>query len=158
MNTFKGIQKTFNFTQQNTAGIKDVFPLLCPVREKDWLDGWKYRMIYSKSGYIEQDCVFATPYDYSKESIWQVTQYNPSEYFITFIRFTPAETIVKINIQLEKSDTYNTKTHIRYQYTGLNIRQNSYIRESLENDFLESMRWWEKAINYYLKTGCMLKK
>ena len=36
----KAIQKTFTFNQLNEGTPEQVFPLLCPVREKDWLDGF----------------------------------------------------------------------------------------------------------------------
>ena len=56
--SFNAVQKTLTFKQLNNAEPEKVFPLLCPVREKDWLDGWNYKMIYSKSGLIEKNCVF----------------------------------------------------------------------------------------------------
>ena len=30
-----------------------VFPLLCPVREYDWIDGWECRMVYAETGVAE---------------------------------------------------------------------------------------------------------
>ncbi len=99
---FKGIQQTQSYTQINNGNIEQVFPLLCPVREKDWLDGWEYKMIHSKSGLIEKDCVFSTPNTGKLETIWQVTQYDKLNYKIEFLKLTPTENVVKINIQLEK--------------------------------------------------------
>jgi len=155
---FKGIQKKLTYKQVNNANIDKVFPLLCPVRETDWLDGWSYKMIHSNSGLIEQDCVFTTPHHGKFETIWQVTQYDKGNYIIEFLRVTPAENVVKINIQLELVATNKTEVVINYQYTALNEEQNSFIKNELEASFIESMEWWEKAINYYLETGKMLKK
>ncbi len=42
------------------AAPETVFPLLCPVREYDWIESWHCRMVYSKSGFAEQDCIFQT--------------------------------------------------------------------------------------------------
>jgi hypothetical protein len=36
-----------------------VFPLICPVREAEWLDGWRYTMLFSVSGVVEQGAVFS---------------------------------------------------------------------------------------------------
>ncbi len=155
---FKSIQTTLKRTQLNIGNIKDVFPLLCPVREKDWLVDWDYEMIYSQSGLIEKDCVFSTPYENDIDTIWQVTQYDKTNYIIEFLRVTPYENVVKVNIQLEKVDEYNTKSHISYQYTALNEKQNEFIKNDLEKTFNKSMNWWEKAINHYLQNGEMLKK
>ncbi len=105
---FKGIQKSLNFTQSNTGSIEEVFPLLCPVREKDWLDGWDYRMIYSSSGLIEKDCVFTTLHHGKFETVWHVTQYDKVNYKIEFLRVTPSENVVKINIHLERVNEQQT--------------------------------------------------
>ena len=144
--------------QTNNGNIDQVFPLLCPVRELDWLDGWNYKMIHSNSGLIEKDCVFATPHHGDFETIWYVTQYDKSNYKIEFVRVTPNENVVKINIQLEKINEQQIRTIIDYQYTALNEEQNKFINEKLKQSFNESMEWWEKAINHYLKTDKMLKK
>jgi hypothetical protein len=61
MTTFRGNRVVHEFTQTNPAAPEKVFPLLCPVREGDWLLGWKYRLIYSDSGVAELGCVFTTP-------------------------------------------------------------------------------------------------
>ena len=40
--------------------MSKVFPLLCPVREADWIDGWNPVLVLTQSGFAEQDCVFIT--------------------------------------------------------------------------------------------------
>jgi hypothetical protein len=154
---FKGIQRTFSYTQINNGSIEEVFPLLCPVREKDWIDGWEYKIIHSKSGVIEKDCVFTTPQHGELETVWHVTQHDKMNYKIEFLRITPTENVVRINIRLERIAEQKTKVFIDYQYTALNENQNKFISTDLEQSFIESMQWWEKAINHYLATGTMLK-
>lgn len=154
----QGKQKTFCYIQSNKGSVDQVFPLLCPVREKDWLDGWNYRMIHSKSGLIEKDCVFTTPHHGDHETVWHVTQYDPMDYRIEFLRVTPGENVVRINIDLEKVTDELTNVHIRYQYTALNEEANFYIENQLKDDFCGQMKWWEKAINHYLETGEKLLK
>ena len=137
----KGIPKTLNFTQLNTGSIEEVFPLLCPVREKDCLDGWDYRMIYSSSGLIEKDCVFTTLHHGKFNTVWHLTQYDKVNYRIEFIRVTPSENVVKINIQLERVNKQETNAFISYQYTALSVEQNRFIETDLEKSFLKSMKW-----------------
>ncbi len=155
---FKGIQQKFSYRQINNGNINEVFPLLCPVREADWLDGWTYKMIKSNSGIIERDCVFTTPHHGKFETVWHVTQYDSLNYKIEFLRVTPAENVVRINIHLEKINNEQTAVLIDYQYTALNEKQNEFIKTNLNKTFHESMKWWEKAINHYLEFGNMLKK
>lgn len=155
---FKGIQKTLTFDQVNNATPDKIFPLLCPEREKEWLDGWDYKMVYSQSGFIEQDCVFTTVHRSEVETVWQVTQYDPEKFEIEFLRVTPNENVVKINVKLTAENGDKTNAHISYQYTALNEQQNEFIKYKLEDNFSESMLWWETAINHFLKTGEKLIK
>ncbi len=150
---FKGEQKTFKYVQKNQGTIDEIFPLLCPVAEKDWIDGWNYTMIHSQSGLIEKDCVFSTPYNENVESVWQVTQYDQKKFKIEFVKVTPNENIVKINIVLKAIKSNQTESHITYQYTGLNADQNEYIKTKVEDAFNNSMKNWELSLNHYLKTG-----
>lgn len=156
--SFQGKQKTLCYIQTNHGSLYDVFPLLDPVREEDWLDGWNYKMIHSHSGFIEKDCVFTTPHHSNHDTVWHVTQYEPMDYSIEFLRVTPGEYVARINIDLEKIEEKKTNVHIHYQYTGLNDEANFYIENQLKDDFCENMKWREKAINHYLKTGQKLLK
>lgn len=151
-------RKTFTYTQINTGNIKVVFPLLCPVLEREWIDGWDCNMIYTKSGYIEEDCVFTTTQHGNRETVWHVTHYNKENYTLEFLRVTPNENTVRIKIHLEELEHLKTKVHIYYLYTLLK-RSNTAVKfKDIEQSFFNSMYWWEKAINYYLKTGLKLKK
>jgi hypothetical protein len=156
--SFNAVQKTLTFKQFNNATPDKVFPLLCPVREKDWLDGWDYKMIYSKTGLIEKNCLFSTSYPDEMDTIWHVTQHNPEKFELEFLRVTPKENVVRINIKLTPVENDKTESEIVYQYTGLSEKQNEYINSELELRFEESMKWWEKSINHYLETGKLLKK
>ena len=51
---------TRTYTQQLVAEPSKVFPLLCPVREADWVDGWDPLVVLTQSGVAEPECVFVT--------------------------------------------------------------------------------------------------
>lgn len=146
------IQKSKSNKQINNAPPEVVFPLLCPVREMDWVDGWDYKMIHSKSGLVEQDCVFSTPHHGAAETIWYVTVYDKDNFTVEFLRVTPSEEAVKINIELLDNGNNTTTSIITYQYTALNEQKMEWINNKLDDEFEKSMAWWEKAINYYIKT------
>lgn len=150
---FKGIQESRTYKQIHNAKPEIVFPLLCPVREKDWLPGWDYNMIYSKSGLIEKGCVFSTPQHGKEQTIWYVTEHDSENYKIEFVRVTPNEEVVRINIFLVDNENGTTTSNLTYQYTGLNESKNAWIKDKLDNEFKESMMEWEVAINYYIEQG-----
>ncbi len=150
-------RKQFKYQQHHTASSKKVFPLLCPEREKEWLDGWNYTMIYSDSGLIEQDCIFQTSHN-NKNTTWIVTKYDQTQKSIEFFQVTPQENIVKINIDLEDLKDGTCYSKIIYQYTAMNPMQADFIENHMQEFFTLNMQWWEKAINHFLSTGQMLKK
>jgi len=145
------------FVQKHPFPASQVFPLLCPVREKDWLEGWNYRMIHSQSGLAEMGCVFSTSHHGVGETYWMVIHYNPDNYEIGFVRCTPGKNLVRIDIHLKNTSPHSSNTYLTYAYTPLSQEESSLLEEGLDARFEDDMRFWENAINYYLQTGKMLK-
>src|SRR5271170_7576269 len=111
MSKFQGKRVTHEYTQNNVAPPEKVFPLLCPVREADWVPGWEYRLIYSKSGVAEDGCVFITPNEDGTETTWVVTDYDPASFRIAFAWVNPRLVAAQIRISLSKSA--ETQGHTR---------------------------------------------
>ena len=88
--SFTARRTTKTYRQTINATPEKVFPLLCPIREAEWLDGWQYAMIYSESGLIEDGAVFSTPHAGEADTVWIVTKHDPRKREIEFARFTHA--------------------------------------------------------------------
>ena len=73
MSTFKAKRVTREFVQEVPVPAAKIFPLLCPVREYDWIDGWECEMIYSESGVAENNCIFKTDFMDRGEDLWVVS-------------------------------------------------------------------------------------
>jgi len=151
------MQRAFSFRQINNGIPSVVFPLLCPVRERDWLEGWNYKMVHSKSGLIEPGCVFTTKSEHTTTT-WCVTIHDALSHRVEFVRITAGEMVVRIKIALALHGSDQTQVHITYEYTPLNEKQTAYVNGALEQDFRTSMAFWERAINHYLETGTMLRR
>jgi hypothetical protein len=153
MAEFRGKRVTHEYTQTNAAPPAEVFPLLCPVRETDWVPGWQYRMIYSLSGVAEAGCVFATPNEDGSETIWIVTEYDPAALRVTFAWVNPGLVAARIRISLVGNSRGTTDARICYSYTGLSDAGNREVERYNQDWFGHKMRGWEEAINHYLRTG-----
>ena len=153
MPEFQGKRVTHEYTQNNVAPPEKVFPLLCPVREADWVPGWQYRLIYSESGVAEGGCVFITPNEDGTETTWVVTDYDPASFRIAFAWVNPGLVAAQIRISLSKKSPDSTHAHIRYSYTGLSPEGNREVKRFDESWFQHKMQSWEAAINHYLQTG-----
>jgi hypothetical protein len=158
MAEFRGQRIAHEYIQTNEAPPEKVFPLLCPVREAEWVPGWQYRLIYSQSGFAEEGCVFTTPNDDGAETTWMVTEYDPAEFRIAFSWAHPGVMTAQISIALTSNSDSKTKARIRYTYTGLSPEGNKKIETYDMKWFEQKMVGWEKAINHYLRTGKKLNE
>jgi len=156
MTEFRGKRVTHEHTQINVARPTEVFPLLCPVRETDWVPGWQYRMIYSLSGVAEVGCVFATPNEDGSETIWIVTEYDPSALRVAFAWVNPGRVAARISSSLAGNSSGTTLAQICYSYTGLSDEGNREVEHYNPDWFADKMQSWQKAINHYLRTGKLL--
>ena len=177
MSAFQSLRIAHEFTQTNIASPERVFPLLCPVRQADWVPGWDYRLIYSTSGVAEEGCIFTTPNaappnpppdgalsrEHAQSSsqsatpfpdtIWITTAYDPAAFRIAFVWINPGLVATEIRIQLTPAPNQQTHAYIRYRYTGLSPDGNREVTRFDRAWFEDKMRGWETAINHYLRTG-----
>ncbi len=51
-----GNRVSHTYTMTIAADAATIFPLLCPVREFDWIDVWSCDVVYSESGVAELGC------------------------------------------------------------------------------------------------------
>jgi hypothetical protein len=156
MADFYGMRATHEYRQTNLGAPEKVFPLLCPVREADWVPGWQYRLIYSQSGVAELGCVFTTPNENAPETVWVVAEYDPSAFRIAFAWVWPGLVAAQIRISLRSRSPDITEADIRYSYTGLSPEGNREVARYNESWFRHKMQSWEKAINHYLTTGSLI--
>lgn len=138
------------YVQYLQAAAAEVFPLLCPVRECEWVEGWKPHAVYSYSGYAEAGCVFTTPED-DAEAIWVVTRHDPENHRIAFVKTTPGIVVTTIDIALREDATGGTEAEVSYTYTALSENGRAVVEAMTEPAYEQFMRAWETALNDYLR-------
>ena len=143
------------YTQQLVAEPSKVFPLLCPVREADWIDGWDPLTVFSRSGVAEPDCVFITEASPSN-AIWYITRHEPGNGYVEMIKIAPGVTACKLTIRLRSVDSGSEAT-ITYAHTSLGPEGDAFIASFTEEHYREFMQDWETRINHYLSTGNILR-
>jgi len=157
MPEFQATRVTHEYVQTNNAPPEKVFPLLCPVREAEWVPGWQYRMIHSRSGLAKDGCVFTTPNEDTTESTWIVTEYDAAAFRIAFSWVNPGKVAAQIRIALKPNAQGTTAAVIRYTYTGLSPEGNEEVARHDQAWFQSKMHGWEAAINHYLQTGQQIR-
>jgi hypothetical protein len=149
---------TRTYRQAINAPPERVFPLICPVREAEWLDGWQYAMIYSASGLVEEGAVFSTPHAGEGDTVWIVTKHDPGKREIEFARFTPDSRTCVLKIAVSANTDHGSFVEIAYTYTATTPAGNDFIVRLTEETFLAAVVFWEKSMNHFLRTGEKLIK
>ena len=131
-----------------------VWPLLCPVREYDWIEVWDCELVHSVSGVNELGCVFRTafPTEGDRET-WVTSRFEPCER-LEFVRVNNARAIrFVIRLFPEEGGTRLTWTQ---HVTPLNDAGREYLKDKPEA-FRTQMAMCGKMLAQYLETGQMLK-
>ena len=151
--TFTGRRAHFTHIQNYTATIDELFPLLCPVRESDYLTRWACDIIYLKSGLIEIGGVFTTsfPHDGPDKDVWIVSRYEPDQ-FIQFVRVNGWRSII-YNIEVQAAGEGKITLFWEQIITGLNDKGNVVIKTLREEDFKSMLDDMEQRLQYYLDAG-----
>lgn len=133
------------------AQIGEVFPLLCPTIEYDWLNGWKCTMYYSESGIAEKNCIFSvsTGFPFYKRLFYYVSEYNPNER-IVFHVFVNKLFIMLIEMDLESLNKTQTKLKLKYTLTGISKRGNKIAKVVYNKEIPKGIDEMNKDLVYWL--------
>ena len=146
---------TRTFTQRLVADPSRVFPLLCPVREAEWLEGWAPLLVLSDSGVAEADCVFLTP-GAPRNAVWYVTRHEKDRWFVEMIKVTPDVTACRLTIQLRAVPS-GSDAAVTYCHTSLGPEGDAFVASFTTEHYETFMREWEERINHFLAHGALLR-
>jgi len=155
MNVRQPNRVTHTYRQRLCRRVASVFPLLCPVREADWIDGWHPLVVYSVSGVAEPDCVFVTDAE-PHDAVWYVTRHEPEGGFVEMIKVTPGVTACKLTIRVRDADD-GCEAEVTYSHTSLGPQGDVFIASFTAEYYVQFMREWEDRINHYLAHGVALR-
>lgn len=148
----KAQRKVLSYTMQLESDPETIFPLLCPVREYEWIESWRCEMVFSVSGFAERDGIFRTTDSASGlEDTWVISRHE-SPNLVEFVRWN-SDRVIHYSISLKALGPGRTESEWRQVVTGLGDEGNNFVR-NLDGKGFESMcRMEEKMLNHFLKTG-----
>ena len=155
MKIAKPVRVTRTWTQRLIGTPEEVFPLLCPVREADWIHGWDPILVVSESGVAESDCVFttaATPTD----SVWYITRHEPWNGIVEMLKITPTVTACRLTIHVRRVAS-GSEAQVTYSHTSLGPDGDAFVAAFTEDYYAKFMQDWELRMNHYLRTGQALR-
>jgi hypothetical protein len=147
------------YTQSIHGTPEEVFPLLCPVREGEWLEGWSEhcRLVQSVTGVAEPGCVFITVHPGEPETVWMVTRHVPAEGIVEFCHVQAGVEAVSIEIAVTGAQSPSS---VAIRYTAVPLPGADLVRFEerwSQLAFDEDVGWWEHSMNHYLATGAILR-
>jgi len=129
---------------------------LCPVREAEWVNDWRPKLVLSESGVAEPGCVFITP-GIPEDALWMVITHDPEKFRVEIIKIIPGVVIGKITISLSAEGDDGCAADITYAYTSISDHGDRALEEFTETHFRGFMEIWEMELNHFLRTGTMLE-
>lgn len=140
---------THSYVQHLRANASDVFPLLCPVREIEWVPGWAPLLVISDTGVVEENCVFVTS-DHGREATWVVTRHHPDAGVVEMVKVTPGFTITRLRIALSDVAPERCQAEVTYTYTALSPDGVRFVSAQTPQAYEQFMQDWERHLNDHL--------
>jgi hypothetical protein len=141
-------------TMHLSAPPERVFPLLCPVREHEWIDTWAARIVYTGSGVAEEGCVFTTAEPGGSETVWTVSRYEPAAGRIEFVMVTPGVVATRLAVTVSADGDGSTALW-RRTFTALS-EAGERAMTALAAHAPVRLRRLEAQLDHYLRTGTAL--
>ncbi len=152
MKIIQPVRKKHSCTQEWKGTRETIFPLLCPVKERDWIPDWDPKLVISNSGVMEPECLFvesSTPAD----AIWVVSHYDPVNFDVAMYRILPGVVVGRFAITLDREVGTSTTARISYEQTALGSDGVQLVNDFTAEHFSAFMDEFALAINHYLSTG-----
>lgn len=144
-----------SYTQRLVAEPARVFPLYCPVREAEWLEGWDPVVVLSRSGFAEPDAVFVTD-DHGSAAFWYVTRQDADAGLVEMIKVVPDVVATRLTIHLRAVEGGSEAT-ISYAHTSLGPAGDDVVASFTEERYRAFMEDWQDRMNHYLEHGTLLR-
>jgi hypothetical protein len=123
-----------------------VFPLLCPVRERDWLPGWQADVVYSKSGLVEDGCIFRSRNPKLGEGLYATSRHEPEAGIVEFVVFYPGILVMKLDILATATGLESTRLRWRRTYTALGPEGRAFLDGLTEEVFNQQMQGMHRSL------------
>jgi hypothetical protein len=147
---FSGKRKVQCYERVFTASPAELFPLLCPAREADWIPGWTSDLVYTTTGYVQPDCIFTTDTDNPLgEGTWVIYAHVPNE-CLELVKIS-SDLVLQMRIAISSGPGGGTRGRWALTATSLTPQGGEVVDAMPDQDpaFLALL----DALDHYLMTG-----
>jgi len=90
---------TLDFSHWVDGSPESLFPLLCPVREYEWIPDWTCELHHTRSGWVERGACFSTQRG-DDRTLWVTTRHDPLHLLVEFAKFSAPHWVELMSLQL----------------------------------------------------------
>jgi hypothetical protein len=146
----------FNDTFSLKAHPEEVFPLLCPLREHEWIPTWKAEILYSQSGHAELDCTFSTNNPLEGKRTWICTRYEPN-LAISYRSFSDLGYVMCLDITLAPIDNDRTEVNWVRRFVATTTSGQDWMNALDPTSAAKATQKLATLLDHFLTTGTMLR-
>ncbi len=153
---FNGRRSAKKVTWNFDHDPEQIFLLLCPTKELDWIEGWEnvHTLIYSDSGIAERSCIFTTDVPDEGHSVWIASKYSLENRNVEYVKFlTDMEALLHWEMTVIEKGPLKCSVISNYIITGLSEKGNAFVLEFAEKKMAAGLERISKMIEYYISTG-----
>jgi len=133
------------------AAIEDIFPLLCPKKEEEWIPGWECETIWSNTGYNEDGAIFKTLKPYGAELYWTTLKYDIKNRIVDFLITAPHLYMFRFTIELFIAGNGIIKLIFSQVFTSVSEEGNALLKLYESEDFDQRLKYLEELMHRYLQ-------
>lgn len=131
--------------------LEDVFPLLCPKREEEWIPDWKAETVYAPTGVAGEDAIFDVVSSSSGvRGLWAVTLYEPP-HRVEYTSFGDDGTVMRLKL-LAESVPQGTRVAFVRTIVAVEPRGREKLARWSEKEFQETVERLRSLLETYLQS------
>ena len=140
-----------------------IFPLLCPIEEYKWIDGWECELVYSESGVVENNCVFredlSAPFLFGSagSTTWITTLQDHDSWRRHFVMISDAA-VRKGEVSIEDGGGGTSLVRWALVVTSLNQDGSKAFDDGLEERARVDLAFLGAALRHYCESGGVLPR
>ena len=144
------VRRNYSFTGTWHATAEQIFQLLCPAREADWIPKWSAKILYSSTGYAEDKCIFETPADSAAgEGVWTFSSYKQNQ-LVEYVGFGP-DSVTHGRVTVSENSDGTTSATWDISVTALTQEGISKVSKLPQGHQANSPA--EKLVQHFLEKG-----
>jgi len=152
-------------TGEIQGDIDDCFTLACPVAELDWIDDWKFDLIYSESGVNEAGCAFTEAFTGltilrkpGALNTWYATLFNRKERRFEAVWLTGDLTVSRWKVHMDDLGNGRIRVSWSLTYTGLGPEGDALLGEAgVSGRMGQVLAFIAASLKQYMETGTVFK-